>query len=149
NLHLTSSPQESMAINQIKSGAIIIAGSGMCNGGRILHHLKHNIWREGSHIMIVGYQAYGTLGRRLVEGEPSIKIYGENYQVRAKVHTVGGLSAHADKDDLIRWISQFKTDPQVYVVHGEPDSKDDFSRSISSELGFNAMVPSPGDTINL
>jgi metallo-beta-lactamase family protein len=149
NLHLTSSPQESMAINQIKSGAIIIAGSGMCNGGRILHHLKHNISRKGSHVMIVGYQAHGTLGRRLVEGETSVRIYGENYPVRAEIHTLGGLSAHADKDDLIRWISHFNTRPHVHVVHGEPDSKQQFSQTLINQLGLASSVPSPGDTVDL
>ena len=125
-LHLTTSVQDSMAINNIKSGAIIIAGSGMCNGGRIVHHLKRNIAREGTHIMIVGYQAYGTLGRKLVDGDQQVKIHGDYFPVRAQIHTVGGLSAHADVDDLSRWIGQFSNAQAVHVVHGEAQSKQDF-----------------------
>jgi len=148
-LHLTSSVEDSMAINNIRSGAIIIAGSGMCNGGRIVHHLKRNIAREGTHIMIVGYQAYGTLGRRLVDGEEQVKIHGDFYPVRAQVHTVGGLSAHADVDDLSRWISHFRNDPAVHVVHGEAQSKQDFRDRLEGELGFRADVPEQGQELEL
>jgi metallo-beta-lactamase family protein len=148
-LHLTTSVQESMAINNIKSGAIIIAGSGMCNGGRIVHHLKRNIAREGMHIMIVGYQAHGTLGRKLVDGDEQVKIHGDYYPVRAQVHTVGGLSAHADVDDLSRWIGQFSNDPAVHVVHGEAQSKQDFRDHLEGELGFKADVPEMGEVLEL
>jgi metallo-beta-lactamase family protein len=149
NLHLTPGVEESMAINNIKSGAIIIAGSGMCNGGRIVHHLKRNISRAGAHVMIVGYQAGGTLGRRLVDGEPQVKIHGEYYPVRAKIHTVGGLSAHADVDDLSRWIGNFTSGPAVHVVHGEPQSKQDFRDRLERELGFGADVPKQGQVLEL
>lgn len=149
NLKLTQSPQESMAINRIKSGAIIISASGMCTGGRIIHHLKHNISRRGAHVMIVGYQANGTLGRALVDGKPIVKIHGDEYRVKAKVHTVGGLSAHADVDDLMRWIGNFKTNPIVHVVHGEPESKQDFRNKLESELNLKASVPGPGDILEL
>jgi len=148
-LHLTTSVQESMAINNIKSGAIIIAGSGMCNGGRIVHHLKRNIARHGVHVMIVGYQAYGTLGRKLVEGDEQIKIHGEYYPVRAQIHTVGGLSAHADVDDLGRWIGNFSNAPAVHVVHGEAQSKQDFRDRLERELGFKADVPETGAVLEL
>jgi metallo-beta-lactamase family protein len=150
NIKLTESPQESMAINRIKSGAIIISASGMCTGGRIVHHLKHNISRRGAHVMIVGYQADGTLGRALVEGKPRVRIHGDEYRVQAKIHTVGGLSAHADTDDLTRWIASFrKSAPHVHVVHGEPESKRDFRDRLESELGFKANVPEPGDLLTL
>ena len=148
-LHLTTSVQESMAINNIRSGAIIIAGSGMCNGGRIVHHLKKNIAREGAHVMIVGYQVYGTLGRKLVDGDERVKIHGDYYPVRAQIHTVGGLSAHADVDDLSRWIGNFSNGPVVHVVHGEAQSKEDFCDHLQAELGFRADVPEIGDVLEL
>lgn len=149
NLHLSSSVEESMAINNIRSGAIIIAGSGMCNGGRIVHHLKHNISHKGAHVMIVGYQANGTLGRRLVDGHEQVKIHGEMYRVRARVHTVGGLSAHGDVDDLSRWIGNFSSDPAVHVVHGEPGSKQDFRDHLERRFGLRADVPEEGDILQL
>jgi metallo-beta-lactamase family protein len=150
NLKLTASPQESMGINRIKSGAIIISASGMCTGGRIVHHLKHNISRAGAHIMIVGYQANGTLGRALVDGKSSVKIDGDEYRVKAKVHTVGGLSAHADMDDLIRWLGGFrKSSPHVHVVHGESESKRDLRDLIESQMGLKASVPGMGDVLTL
>ena len=149
NLHITSSVEDSMAINNIKSGAIIIAASGMCTGGRIIHHLKQNISRNGSHIMIVGYQAQGTLGRKLVDGDSEVKIHGDYYQVRAKVHTVGGLSAHGDVDDLSRWVSNFKSQPFVHVVHGEAQSKQDFRDRLERDLGFKADVPEIGEILEL
>ncbi|MEA2078286.1 MAG: MBL fold metallo-hydrolase [Pseudomonadota bacterium] len=148
-LHLTTGVVESMAINNIRSGAIIIAGSGMCTGGRIVHHLKRNIAREGAHIMIVGYQAYGTLGRRLVDGDEQVKIHGDYYSVRAQVHTVGGLSAHGDVDDLSRWIGNFSNAPVVHVVHGEAQSKQDFCGRLEGELGFRADVPEKGQVLEL
>ncbi len=149
NLQLTQSPQESMAINRIKSGAIIISASGMMTGGRIVHHLKHNISRSGAHIMIVGYQANGTLGRKLVEGNPSVRIHGDEYRVKAKIHTVGGLSAHGDVDDLSKWIGNFKQHPQVHVVHGEPESKQDFADHLAREFQLTTDVPGPGDILEL
>jgi metallo-beta-lactamase family protein len=149
NLRLSETPQESMAINTIRSGAIIIAGSGMCNGGRIVHHLKHNVSRRRSHIMIVGYQANGTLGRKLVDGNPRVRIHGKQYPVKASVHTVGGLSAHGDVDDLMRWVRNFKTGPSVHVVHGEAEAKRDFSDKLQQELGLTVSVPRPGDTLEL
>jgi metallo-beta-lactamase family protein len=119
NFHESRSTEDSMAINYIKSGAIVIAGSGMCSGGRIHHHLKNNIWRPECHLVIVGYQAHGTLGRRLVDGVEEIKLWGKKYPVRAQIHTIGGLSAHADQADLLEWYGAFENRPPVYLVHGE------------------------------
>ena len=149
NLRLTPTPQESMAINQIKSGAIIISASGMLTGGRIVHHLKNNVSRSGAHIMIVGYQANGTMGRALVDGAPTVKIHGKEYKVKAHVHTVGGLSAHADADDLMRWVRNFKSNPQVHVVHGETEAKREFRDRLENELHLQARVPQPGDMLEL
>lgn len=149
DLHLTQSVEQSQAINRFKSGAIIIAGSGMCTGGRILHHLKQNVWREECHVLIVGFQAYGTLGRRLVNGEAQVRIHGQYYPVRSRIHTVGGLSAHADQNDLLHWAGLMKNNPLVLLVHGEPDVKDSFSELLADNLGLHARVPRAGDVIDL
>lgn len=122
NLHFTRSANQSMNLNNVRSGAIIIAGSGMCNGGRIRHHFKHNIWRENCHIVMVGFQAKGTPGRALVDGAQYIRLWGETVKVQATIHTVGGLSAHADQADLVRWFTHIENQPQLILVHGESDA---------------------------
>ncbi len=127
-----------MTINEIQSGAIVIAGSGMCSGGRIHHHLKNNIWRPECHLIIVGYQAFGTLGRRIVDGAEKIRLWGEYYPVRANVHTIGGLSAHADQADLVNWYGAFDGHPPVYLVHGEQRSQGPLANKLQSK--FNAPV---------
>jgi metallo-beta-lactamase family protein len=131
NLTLSRAPDESMAINSIRSGAIVIAGSGMCNGGRIIHHLKHNLNREETQVLITGYQAYGSLGRRLVNREETVRIHGRTIPVRAAVHTVGGLSAHGDQDDLARWYEHIENRPPVYLVHGEVEAQEAFRNYLS------------------
>ncbi|MGB1263595.1 MAG: MBL fold metallo-hydrolase RNA specificity domain-containing protein [Cognaticolwellia sp.] len=122
NLHMSKTTEYSMRINNITSGAIIIAGSGMCTGGRIKHHLKHNIWRENAHVVIVGFQAKGTLGRELVDGCEYIRLWGEKIQVNATIHTIGGFSAHADQQGLLDWYQGFENKPPVVLVHGEQDA---------------------------
>jgi len=149
NLRLTRTVEESQAINRLQSGAIIIAGSGMCNGGRIVHHLKQNLGRRGCHVLIVGFQAAGTLGRRLVNGEQSVRIHGEDYRVQAQVHTVGGLSAHVDQADLLRWLGGFRDSPAVYLVHGETEAKQAFQARLREERGMDAVIPGPGDRLDL
>ena len=119
------------------------------NGGRIVHHLKHNISRQGAHVMIVGYQARGTLGRRLVDGDPQVKIHGEHYPVRAHIHTVGGLSAHGDVEDLMRWMRNLGNRPAVHVVHGEAESKQAFRDRLEQQLGLQADVPEMGQRLEL
>ena len=119
NLHATVEVAQSQAINQVRGGAIIIAGSGMCNGGRIRHHLLHNLGNSRNHVVFVGYQAKGTLGRRLVDGAPQVRIFREDVAVRAHRHTVGGLSAHADQSGLLEWYGHFENRPPVALVHGE------------------------------
>jgi len=149
NFHETMTTEESMSINQIDSGAIIIAGSGMCSGGRIHHHLQNNIWRPQCHVMIVGYQAYGTLGRRLVDGVDEIKLWGEKYPVRAEVHTIGGLSAHADQADLIAWYSAFENRPPVYLVHGEEHAQVSLAKKMKVDLDAHVSIASYQQTIEI
>jgi metallo-beta-lactamase family protein len=148
NLHLCETPDESRAINNVRSGAIIIAGSGMANGGRILHHLKHNLERPECHVVIVGFQAPGTLGRRLVDREPEVFIHGRRVRCASQVHTLGGLSAHGDQADLLRWYDSFTPRPPVYLVHGEVPAAEALAEKLR-ELGAQATVTSPGMRIEL
>jgi metallo-beta-lactamase family protein len=140
NLFATRTVEESMAINEMEAGAIIIAGSGMCTGGRILHHLKNNVWRPECHIVIVGYQAIGTLGRRLVDGADEIRLWGDTYRVRAQRHTIGGLSAHGDQTDLIDWYGSFENRPRVYLVHGEERAQKPLLEKLRKDLGAPAEI---------
>ena len=147
NLHQTRTPEESMVINEVEAGAIIIAGSGMCSGGRILHHLKHNVWRPQCHLVIVGFQAYGTLGRRLVDGAETIKLWGQDYRVRIQVHTIGGLSAHADQQDLVDWYSGFRNRPPVYLVHGEEGAQRVLAHTLRNDVDAPVTVAEYGQKI--
>jgi metallo-beta-lactamase family protein len=133
----------------MQSGAIIIAGSGMCEGGRIKHHFKNNIWREGCRVVIVGYQAQGTLGRRLVDGARTVKLWGETVRVAATVHTVGGLSAHADQDGLVNWYGGFVDRPPVMLVHGEPDAQLALRDRLRDESGAEVGIAAPGQIVDL
>jgi metallo-beta-lactamase family protein len=149
-LVLTRSAEESMAINRTEGPAIVIAGNGMCTAGRIKHRLKHNLWRSGVSVVIVGFQAAGTLGRRLVDGERTVKLYGEKIVVRAKVFTIGGFSAHADQALLLDWLSHFQNPKmQVYVIHGEPNASEIFASLVASRFGFATHVPAIGEVIAL
>ena len=138
NLKLSLRPEQSMAINRISSGAIIIAGSGMCTGGRIVHHLKYNAWRNQAHIVMVGFQAAGTRGRALVDGAEEIQVAGEKVRVNAHVHTVGGLSAHAGQQCLVDWYRQFERRPPVALLHGEPAAMQALATRLQGE--FQATV---------
>jgi len=149
NLQLSRRPEESMEINQIRSGAIVIAGSGMCNGGRIVHHLKYNLQREETQVLITGYQAIGSLGRRLVNHEKSVRIHGQVIPVRATIHTLGGLSAHGDQDDLAHWYECMENRPPVYLVHGEMEAQEDFRTYLSARNGAKVHLPKPGDFLEL
>jgi len=149
NLHLTESTDASMNLNKIASGAIIIAGSGMCTGGRIKHHLKHNLWRDHCHIIFVGFQARGTPGRALVDGAKHLTLWGETINVNATIHTVGGLSAHADQQGLCNWYNHFKNRPLVKLVHGEPEAQKELITKL--KMDFNAPVSAAreGETLDL
>ena len=146
-LRYSTTTAESMALNNLESGAIIIAGSGMCTGGRIRHHLKHNLWRKKSHVVFVGFQAYGTPGRKLVDGGKTFKIGGEEIIVKAKIHTLGGFSAHASQSQLVDWLNNFKENrPALYLVHGEEETKLTLQRVVK-ESGWNAYIPELGEVI--
>jgi metallo-beta-lactamase family protein len=149
NLHQSRDTEASMAINRIRSGAIIIAGSGMCTGGRIVHHLRHNLPGEEHQVIIVGYQARGTLGRRLVDGAETVRIHRQDVPVRARIHTVGGLSAHGDQDDLARWYEGFENRPPVWLVHGEDEARAAFAAYLSRRCGARVTVPGRGETLEL
>ncbi|MFC1864116.1 MBL fold metallo-hydrolase RNA specificity domain-containing protein [Thermodesulfobacteriota bacterium] len=141
NLRFTPSTNESIAINEKSGSAIVIAANGMCTAGRIKHHLKHNLWRDGASLVIVGFQAKGTTGRRIVEGAKSVKIFRENVAVRAKVFTIGGFSAHADQGDLLNWVSHFESDPKVFVVHGEASASEELAMKIRERFNLVTHVP--------
>ena len=148
NLVLSETPDESRAINEIRGGAIIIAGSGMANGGRVLHHLKHNLSRPECHVLIVGFQAPGTLGRQLVDRRSEVYIHSRPVRVAAQIHTLGGLSAHADQAQLLRWYDSFSGRPPVCLVHGEVPAAEALAVKLR-ELGAQATVTRPGLTIDL
>ncbi|MFA5081410.1 MAG: MBL fold metallo-hydrolase [Hydrogenophilaceae bacterium] len=149
-IQFTGSPEESMAINNIRQGAIIISASGMCDAGRIKHHLKNNLPRKECTVIIAGFQAQGTLGRRLVDHAPYVRIFGEPIPVRASVYTLGGLSAHADRDALLNWLARFKRAPkQTFVVHGEADTAAGFAATIRERYGWKVETPENGASYTL
>ena len=140
NIRFVQDVLESTALQNIRHGAVIISASGMCNAGRIKHHLKNNLGRRESTLLIVGFQAAGTLGRRIVDGARSVRIFGIPVPVRADVYTIGGLSAHADQAALLGWLGHFKRAPQrTFVVHGEQDTAATFAAVIHDRLGWNGV----------
>ncbi|TFH86533.1 MBL fold metallo-hydrolase [Billgrantia azerbaijanica] len=147
-LRLTRTVEESMAINRIHGGAIVIAGAGMCNGGRILHHFRYNLAKPSTRVVIVGFQAAGTLGRSLVDGAERVKVFGEELPVKAKVHTIGGFSAHAGQSQLVGWVSAFRDRPLVYLVHGEPGAQQALQQALA-EVDVDAAIPAYGERIEL
>jgi len=141
-LRYSEKTAESIAINEQRGPAIVIAGNGMCTAGRIKHHLKHNLWREGASVVIVGYQANGSTGRKIVEGATSVRIFGEDVAVKARIYTIGGFSAHADQQDLLKWVGNFtESQPKVFVVHGEPEASEEFARTVTERTGLAVHVP--------
>ena len=149
NLHITESVDESMAINRIERGAIIIAGSGMANAGRILHHMRQRLHNRRTHIVFVGYQAVGTIGRRIVDGAQWVRIHGHDVRVAAKRHTVGGLSAHTDQHGLIEWYGGFAARPPLVLVHGEDLARETLAGEIGEKYGVRATLARPGLQIDL
>jgi metallo-beta-lactamase family protein len=148
-LQFTESVQESMALNQIQSSAIIVAGSGMCDGGRVRHHLRRLLPDERNTVLITGFQAAGTLGRRLVDRATSVRIFGEEIPVRAEVVTLGGFSAHADQAALIQWLREFHAPPaRVCLVHGEDRVLEAFAERIATDLRWDTLIPQQGESID-
>lgn len=149
-MHFVADVAESMALNQIRSGAIIISASGMCDAGRIKHHLRHNLGRPECSVLITGFQAGGTLGRRLVDGEKVVRIFGEEVAVRASIHTLGGFSAHADQKALMAWAGGFSKPPgRTFVVHGEAAAANNFAQQLRTEKNWTVDVPEIGQSFQL
>ena len=149
-LSLSITSDESKLINFVDEPKVILSASGMCEAGRIRHHLKHNLWRPESTILFVGYQAAGTLGRSLVEGVSNVKLFGEPVEVRAHIEVLAGISGHADKEGLINWMGGFRTKPQrVFVVHGEDQVCDTFAACLHDEYGYTTTAPYTGEIWDL
>jgi metallo-beta-lactamase family protein len=145
-LHFTRETAESIALNRITGGAVIMAGSGMCTGGRVRHHLKQNLWRSQSSVVFVGFAAHGTLARRIVDGASSVKIFGESFPVKAAVHTINGFSAHADQAELLAWHAGLGGPSRTYLVHGEENAMTRFSQLLP---GTDVQMPAFGDEFPL
>ncbi len=144
-LHFTRQTADSMAINNIDGGAVIMAGSGMCTGGRVRHHLKHNLWKKNSSVVFVGYAARGTLAREIIDGAKTVRIFGEEIQVKARVYTIGGFSAHGDQDFLLDW-HRHAAPKTTILVHGEPESMEAFKRKLGKP---KVLMPKFGDRYKL
>ncbi|MHB1661968.1 MAG: MBL fold metallo-hydrolase RNA specificity domain-containing protein, partial [bacterium] len=146
-LNIVRDIEESKNINKISSRAIIIAGSGMLHGGRILHHLKHNIWKKENAVIFVGYQAKGTLGRKIVEKEKKVHILGEDFEVNAQIYTINGFSSHADQNELLEWLTAAKAKPgKVCLIHGDEDVMNVYKGKLK-ERGFDVYIPSYNEEI--
>ena len=149
-VHPTPTAQDSMKLNEVPGPCLIMAGSGMCNGGRILHHLKHGLWKPETTVLIVGFQGEGTLGRMLVDGAPTVKIMGEEVAVKASIHTLNGFSAHAGQSELLQWFSHLApSKPQVVLTHGEARGREPLAELIQKRYGLKPVLPFQGDVIKL
>ena len=149
-LHTATSSEDSKMINFIEKPKVIISASGMCDAGRIRHHLKHNLWRPECTILFVGYQANGTLGRRLIEGEKNVRLFGEPIEVHAHIESLHGVSGHADRNGLLAWLGGFNTPIEhVFVVHGEDTVTDEFAKTVEETYGYPAFAPYPCAEVDL
>jgi metallo-beta-lactamase family protein len=150
NVHFCRTKEQSQALNHIKKSCVIISASGMATGGRILHHLFHRLGREEDTILFAGYQGEGTRGRDILDGEPTVRIFGEDVPVRCQVRQINGLSAHADQEELLRWLHGFKNEPKrVFITHGEEPVANTFRDLIEKELGWHATVPNYLESVSL
>lgn len=145
-LHFVRETADSIALNRSKGGAVLIAGSGMCTGGRVRHHLKHNLWRQDCSVVFVGFASRGTLARRIVDGAKTVRIFGEHIPVRASIHTIGGFSAHADQNELLAWHEQLGHPARTFLVHGEEDAMSTFAENLS---GTEVLMPQLNDEFDL
>ncbi len=149
-LRFSRTTEESKALNKIQSGAIVLSASGMCDAGRIKHHLKHNLWRPECTVLFVGYQAPGTKGQRLLDGATSIRIHGEEIAVKADIRSIDGYSSHADQNALLEWLEKIESKPEkVFLVHGAPEALSELEKHVSQKLGYQVYVPSWQESINL
>jgi metallo-beta-lactamase family protein len=149
-IHPTATAEESKKLNEVPGPCMIIAGSGMCNAGRIQHHLRHNLWRPETSVLIVGYQAEGTLGRRLVDGATWVSIWGERIVVKAQIHKLGGFSAHAGQTDLLRWFNAIAPSrPKLVLTHGEDRSRIPLAKILTERYGIKPVMPEYGDVIEV
>lgn len=149
-LKMVETVEESKTLNEIKGTVMIIAGSGMCTGGRIKHHLANNISRPECTVLFVGYQAIGTLGRQILDGAKTVRIHGQQYPVRARIDHIQGFSAHADRDELLKWLSKLSVHPRrIFITHGESNSAEQFSRFLRENTGYETLVPDYGTTVRL
>jgi metallo-beta-lactamase family protein len=149
-LKATPTAQDSMKLNELAGPCLIMAGSGMCNGGRILHHLKQNLWKPDTRVLIVGYQGEGSLGRRLVDRYKEVSIFGEKIAVKASIHTLNGFSAHAGQTELLKWVGQLaKCRPRVFLTHGEARGREPLAQKIKERFGLMAELPELNQVANL
>ncbi len=148
-VNFTETVEESKKINDIQNGAIILAGSGMCTGGRIKHHLKHNLWRPESSVIFVGYQTKGTLGRAIIDGAKMVKIYGEEIAVKAKIYTINGFSSHADQKTLLSWLENIKGLKNVFIIHGDKEVMQVFKEKVDKKLHLKSHIVKKGEGIHL
>ncbi len=146
-LHFTHETAQSMALNRIDGGAVILAGSGMCTGGRVRHHLKHNLWRRDSSVIFVGYAARGTLARRIIDGAQTVRVFHEEMPVNAQIHTIGGFSAHADRDELLAWWQSAPKPDKTFLVHGEPEAMQRFSEALPDDA--DVIMPARHDELHV
>ena len=147
-LRLTRDSAASIAINQIRSGAVILAGSGMATGGRVLHHLRHNLWRDECSVVFVGYAAAGTLARQIIDGHRSVRIFGEEIRVAARVYTIGGFSAHADQQGLLDWYQTAGAPARTFLTHGEDDARKALASLLAAQ-GRAVELPTPSERVSL
>jgi metallo-beta-lactamase family protein len=146
----TATANESRAINDMRGACLVMAGAGMCNGGRILHHLRANLWKPSTHVLIVGYQGHGSLGRQLVDGQQEVKMFGEKIAVKATIHTLGGFSAHAGQTDLMHWLDVIAPSrPRVILTHGEDDQRGALARLIQQRHRLPSKLPKMGEVIEI
>ena len=150
SLSMTETADESKAINDEPGPCLVMAGAGMCNAGRIVHHLKANLWKPETHVLIVGYQGHGSLGRRLVEGEKIVSIHGERIAVKATIHTLGGFSAHAGQTDLLGWFGSIAPcKPRVVLTHGENPQRAALARKITQRFRLKSSLPEMHEVVEV
>jgi len=150
NLHYSLTTDESIAINNLAGPAVVISASGMADEGRIKHHLRHNLWREGASVVFVGFQAEGTIGRKIIDGAQKVRIFNEDVAVKAKIYTINGFSAHAGQSQILQWLSNFNTKSmEVFLIHGEYAAQQILANCIRERFGLKVLIPDYLEEITL